>query len=278
MLTNVTDTTIIYYIFLNAYQGDVAAVRKLTEAFSKGPEYYLRPLVRIAGGEGDSQLLRVCYENGHLAKGYPDPEYLLFSRVGNQPSTAWLDVLFEFDYRQWRTNPQQLSDERTWYHVLMMGADCARWWIEHGGRPARCRGLFKRSSNARRYPEAKTVRVLLDEFGIEWFKDSGALQLAVENHDFETVKMLVEAGADVNELPTDWLNDVREHRAAPLQALHVALFAKSEKMIRYLAEHGAKLTLKDLWIPDPYNVLPEEYKVFRDLIVELGAVKEETSS
>jgi hypothetical protein len=276
MLTNVADTTIIYYIFLNAYQGNVTAVRKLTKAFSKGPEYYLRPLVRIAGGEGDSQLLRFCYENGDLATAYPDPDYLLFARVRNQPSVAWLDVLFEFDYRQWRTNPQQLSNQRTWYHVLMMGADCARWWIEHGGRPAKCRGLFERTGNDRRYPEAKTVRVLLDHFGVEWFNDSGALQLAVENHDFETVKMLVEAGADVNEFPTDWNYDVREHRAAPLEALNMAMYAKSDKIIRYLVEHGARLSCED--VSDPYNTLPEEYKPYRNLIVELGAVEDKTPS
>ncbi|KAF2031432.1 hypothetical protein EK21DRAFT_32017, partial [Setomelanomma holmii] len=115
--------------------------------------------------------------------------------------------------------------------------------------------------------------VLLDQFGLDWFNDSGMLQLAVKNHDFDAVKTLVEAGADVNEFVTDWQMDIREHRAAPLSALHMAVFAKSEKMIRYLAEHGAKLTRKDLYIPDPYNNLPKEYRVFTDLVVELGAVK-----
>jgi ankyrin repeat protein len=118
---------------------------------------------------------------------------------------------------------------------------------------------------------------LLDQFGVDWFNDSGMLQLAVKNHDMETVKMLVEAGADINELVTDWQTDIREHRAAPLSALHEAMYGKSEKMIRYLAEHGAKLTLRDLHIPDTYNVLRKEFRPFADLIVELGAVQEETS-
>jgi hypothetical protein len=112
---------------------------------------------------------------------------------------------------------------------------------------------------------------------VDWFNDSGTLQLAVKNHDFEAVKMLVEAGADVNEHVTDWQMDVRERRAAPLEALLEAVYAKSEKMIWYLAEHGAKLTRKDLRISDPYHELPKEYCVFRDLVAELGAVKEETS-
>ncbi|KAF1842948.1 uncharacterized protein K460DRAFT_396379 [Cucurbitaria berberidis CBS 394.84] len=268
------NTAIINSIFLSGFQGDVAAVRKLIDSSSISSEHYLRPLMRISTAEGDPQLLRVCFENGFLGTGYLDSELLLGSRVRNNPSTAWLDVLFDFDLHQWRTNPQQLCKWRTWHHLLFMGADCTRWWIEHGGSASRARGLFEHTTG---WPGAPTIRVLLDEFGVDWFIDSGTLQLAVQNHDFETVKMLVEAGADVNEYPTDWQMDVREYRAAPLSALHEAMYAKSEKMIRYLAEHGAKLTLEDLHIPDTYNTLPKEYRVFADLVVELGAVKEATS-
>jgi hypothetical protein len=43
-------------------------------------------------------------------------------------------------------------------------------------------------------------------------------------------------------------------------------------------EHGAKLTLKQLHIPDnPYHPLGKEIRVLMDLVVELGAVKEEPS-
>ncbi|KAI4641044.1 hypothetical protein J4E93_007922 [Alternaria ventricosa] len=120
--------------------------------------------------------------------------------------------------------------------------------------------------------EPPTDDVLLDRFGIDWFKDSGTLQLAVEKRDMETVKMLLEAGADVNEDVTDWNTDIREHRAAPLRALAMAMYAKSDDMIRYLAEHGAKVP-RD-YVEDPYNYKREEFKPFRNLVVELGAVEE----
>jgi hypothetical protein len=155
-----------------------------------------------------------------------------------------------------------------------MGVDCVRWLIEHGGRTPRARGLFDQGFY-RGWPGAPTLRILLDQFGIDWFKNSGALQLAVTNHDFETVKMFVEAGADVNEDVADWQMDIREHRAAPLPALKEAVYAKSETMIRYLVEHGAKVPLE--FITDPYNTTPKEYKPFKCLVAELGAVREETS-
>ncbi|KAF2821072.1 hypothetical protein CC86DRAFT_397572 [Ophiobolus disseminans] len=103
---------------------------------------------------------------------------------------------------------------------------------------------------------AQTIRVLLAQFGVDWFNDSGTLHLANV---------------------TDWQMDIRENRAAPLPALYEAVFAKSEEMIRYLAEHGAKLTRKKLHLSNPYYSLPEEYSVFVNLLVELDAVKEETS-
>jgi hypothetical protein len=111
----------------------------------------------------------------------------------------------------------------------------------------------------------------LDQFGIEWFKDSGTLQLAVRNHDMETVKMLLEAGADIDEEVNDWKMDIREQRAAPLPALKEAIYAKSETTIRYLVENGARLSPR--YVADPYNNMPEEFKPFKDLVVELGAVR-----
>jgi hypothetical protein len=277
-LQSASDVAIIYSIFLSGFQGDATSVREVIDSFSIGSEHYLRPLMRISTAAGDPELLRVCFENGFLGTGYRDwdldSEHLLDSRIGNNPSTAWLDVLFDFDFRQWRTNPEKLCTWRTWSRLLYMGVDCTCWWIEHGGHASRARGLFEHATG---WPGAPTIKVLLDRFGVDWFSDSGTLQLAVENHDFETVNMLVEAGADVNEIPTDWQVDVRERRAAPLSALKEAIYAKSGKMIRYLVEHGAQLTLEDLYIPDPHNNLPKEFWSYRDLVVELGAVKEKAS-
>ncbi|KAH7339220.1 hypothetical protein BKA66DRAFT_507006, partial [Pyrenochaeta sp. MPI-SDFR-AT-0127] len=179
------NTDIIYSIFLSGFQGDIAAVRKLIDFSSIGSEHFLRPLMRISTAEGNPQLLRVCFENGFKGDRYIDSDLLLLYRIRSNPSTAWLDVLYDFDFRQWRTNPQKLGDWRTWHHLLYMGADCTRWWIEHGGRTPSARGLFE---DVPRWPGAPTIQVLLDHFGVDWFKDSGTLQLAVKNHDFETVK------------------------------------------------------------------------------------------
>ncbi|KAI4950666.1 hypothetical protein J4E91_004551 [Alternaria rosae] len=264
------DTTIILSIFLSGFQGDVLAIRKLLESSGIDPIYYLRPLTSISSERGDTQLLRFCFEIG-FSPDYFDSIYFLGWRSRSDPSMEWLDVLFDLDFCKWRTNPQQLNRYPTWSDMVRMGPDATRWWIDHGGSVNRCRGLFW-SCHKEPWPGAATFRVLLNHFGIDWFRDSGTLQLAVENHDLETVKILLEAGADVNEDVTDWNTDIREHRAAPLPALATAMYAKSDVMIRYLAEHGAKL--RRYYVEDPYKNMPEEFKPFRSLVVELGAVEE----
>jgi ankyrin repeat protein len=95
--------------------------------------------------------------------------------------------------------------------------------------------------------------------------------VAVKKHDFETVKILVEAGADVNEQVTNWRHDIREHDKTPLPSLEEAVYARSEEMIRYLVKHGARVPRE--FITDKYT--PEEYKPFKSLVAELGAVKGE---
>ncbi|KAH7389372.1 hypothetical protein DE146DRAFT_663889 [Phaeosphaeria sp. MPI-PUGE-AT-0046c] len=268
---NQEETDIIYSIFVNGFEGDIDAVRKSIHAFSRGSEYYLRPLMRISTSKGDAQLLRVCFENGFSGTGHLDSQRLLTARVRSNPSTAWLDVLYDLDFRQWRTNPQQLSKSETWRYVLYMGADCIRWWIEHGGHPSKAQGVFEHDGI---WPGASSIGVLLDKFGLDWFNESGVLQLAVKNHDFETVKMLVEAGADINEFPTELNRDIREHRTAPLSALHEAVYAKSEEMIRYLVDHGAKLPHKAVHVRNQFAPGARQFDVFKDLVIELGAVTE----
>lgn len=270
---HVLDTAIIYSVFLSGFHGDVAAVRKLIDSFNISSEHYLRPLVSISRAEGDPELLRVCFENGFVGTMY-EQDHLLSSRVHKNPSTAWLDVLFDADFRQWRTDPQQLCRQETWLHIPFMGVDCTRWWIKHGGRSRGARGLFERTKE---WPGSATIRILLDGFGVDWFSDSGTLQLAAKNDDLETVIMLVEAGANIDELVTDWQMDIREHRAAPILAIQEAFFAKSERTIRYLAEHGAKLPRRNLHINDPYQSLREDLRAVADLVLELGAVTDETS-
>ena len=243
-------------------------------AFTAGTDYYHRPLLEIANQNGDPELLRICFEIGHPDTICLDDGYLVGCRYNNNPSTAWLDVLYEFDFQHWRTNPRQLGEWRTWREILFQGPECTRWWIRHGGSTPKLRGLFEyyTAPNLKRWPGAASIRILLDHFGIEWFKDSGTLQFAVENHDFAAVKMLVEAGADVNEEVTDWHYDVREYRQAPLPALHQAVYAKSEEMIVYLAAHGAKVRRE--WTEDKYNTTPEQFKVYKKLVADLGAVKD----
>lgn len=271
MLTKSSGVDCIYSILLSGLRDDAAAVKIHVDAFKHSSEYYLRPLLDTLKTTGNPQILRICFQNDPGGVIHDDDVSLMYDRVDKNPNTEWLDVLYDFDYRHWRTDPRSLCEQTSWFHLLFMGADCARWWIEHGGSAARARGIF---DYAARWPwlGAGPTRVVLDQFGIDWFTDSGWLQLAAKNNDFESIKMLVEVGADVNEKPTAWNRDVREYSTTPLSALHEAVYAKSAELIWYLVEHGA--TLEQEYIDDKWNTRPKEYKPFVDMVVELGAVRE----
>lgn len=229
---------------------------------------YLRPLVEISRETGDAKLLQLCFEMGYVPNGLNESNQILSCRTRTTPSIEWLDVLYEFNFRQWRTDRSQLNQWETWYYVLNMGPDCVRWWINHGGSTSSARDLFWKHEPG--WPGPDSFRILLDHFGLDWFNNSGTLQLAAKKQDFATVSMLVEAGANVNEDVEDWTFDIRENRRAPLPALYMAMFAKSENMIRYLIGHGAKLPRKE--INDPYDRTPQDVKVFKDLIIELDGI------
>jgi hypothetical protein len=98
--------------------------------------------------------------------------------------------------------------------------------------------------------------------------DSRTLQLAAGDHDLETMKMLLEPGAGINENLTDWQTDVRECLVAPLSTLYMVVFAKPDEMICCLVEHGVRLPHED--ITDPHNSLPKGYRVFMNTMTKLN--------
>ncbi len=61
---------------------------------------------------------------------------------------------------------------------------------------------------------------------------------AVEEGNFREIKRLIESGADVNEV--NWHNNLEDKTA-----LHVAVRSDSLEMVKYLVDHGAKVTRED---------------------------------
>ncbi len=61
---------------------------------------------------------------------------------------------------------------------------------------------------------------------------------AVEEGNFREVKRLIESGADVNE--RNWRKNLGD-----VTALHLAVRSDSLEMVKYLVDHGAKVTRED---------------------------------
>jgi hypothetical protein len=92
-------------------------------------------------------------------------------------------------------------------------------------------------------PCPASTRLLLDDYGITWFEDSGWLQRAVHKANLASVKVLVEDGTDINETRSPWMECMRGGCASPLCALVESMYCddSDKEMMSYLLEHGARL-------------------------------------
>lgn len=231
------DTSGLYRIFLNAYHGNIALAEEAAESSGISSNYFIQPLAIVAALVGSDSLLSFCLHHGATIK--HEPEFLAVMK-SSKPGNATLDLLLEFDFEEWKTKGLSTS----MYLALSWGPGATRWFLGHGA---------KNSARDLVYywpiPSSDVVKVLLDHYGIDWFKGSCFLQFAAKKPDIQIVKMLAKAGADVNENPTPF-GDPREGYE-PYCALIEAMVADAYKTqqddtVRFLVDHGARLTRQDL--------------------------------
>lgn len=86
---------------------------------------------------------------------------------------------------------------------------------------------------------------LLIERGGATVKGSGAIVMAAEEGKLDMVQLLLEKGADVNEVGIEHPTDPRYHEDVG-SALHRAVWGKKEEVVRFLlGVEGVDLRLKD---------------------------------
>lgn len=121
------------------------------------------------------------------------------------------------------------------------------------GASVRARGVLAAAARSRA-PDAVGIIALLLERGAgatsdartpttDLLRNSGALQMAAYDGLLEMVRFLLDAGADVNEIPADDPGDPREQSNG--SALHLAVAAGRPDMVELLLQRGADPALKD---------------------------------
>ncbi|KAF2754842.1 hypothetical protein EJ05DRAFT_488981 [Pseudovirgaria hyperparasitica] len=259
----VQDTTSLETLYMNARNYNGADVSVLLAKSNIPESYVLQPLLYTAAREGNFDLFSYCIDHGaDISAGTRILNYI-------HPSTndtRWLDLLHDLDFMQWKTKPKNLSYSRSYWPILQMGPECIRWWLHHGGTQHRARYSVE---HAQYLPPAPAIRVFLEHFGLAWFRDSGFLQFACQKGDMESVVLLVEAGADVNEDVTPLGDDLREGPVYVGRALDMALIGGHDALFRYLLQRGARVRrscVRSGWAGRQQMV---------DLIERVGAIEED---
>jgi hypothetical protein len=220
-------------LFSSCLRGDVSQVKLILKQMveEKSPRIPLQPLATLAAHEGHAEILRLCLDEGATFDRYLDwatSHGLLYS----PRDPTMLDTLWEVNWRDMQHSQKALDDLVT-RCVTRSDDTMLNWLLDHGA------WINSDAICAVSLPGIRlsTVSICLAKCGITSFKGWGALQYAAGSGDMELAKLLLNAGADIEEMP--YQLDMRE--PGPFTALYQAVLGQQVEMIRFLLERGAKV-------------------------------------
>jgi hypothetical protein len=197
-------------------------------AEENSPRIPLQPLATLAAYKGHAEILRLCLDEGAIFDGHLDAATahgLLYS----DRDPTMLDTLWAENWRDMQ-HSQEALDKLVVRSVARRDDTMLNWLLDHGAR------INSDAIMTVSLP-GSTVSICLAKCGITSFKGWGALQHAAGRGDLELVKFLLNAGADLEEMPKQL--DIRE--PGPFTALYQAVLGQHMEMIRFLLERGAKV-------------------------------------
>jgi Ankyrin repeats (3 copies) len=210
-------------------------VRSVYEQMKRGNDQVpLQSMATASASKGHADVFRYCLQEGAVID--PDVDHA----SGMSDNLDMLKVLFEADWRKAKSD--QNARDKLLVSSLNNGRQQVAFLLDQGARiqpEAFVRASFNPPSGA----DVSTVALLLSRGGQP--KDSGALQLAAGRGRLDVVEVLLNAGADIDEIPANAPGDVME--GWPQTALHEAIGGKRVDVVRLLLSRGARLDVRDNW-------------------------------
>jgi len=229
----VVDTRSYEDLFSSCMRGDVGQVKPILKQMvdENSPRIPLQPLATLAAYEGHAEILRLCLDEGAIFDRYLD-KATFHGLLYSPRDPTMLDTLWAVNWRDMQHSQKALDDLVT-RSVARSDDTMLNWLLDHGAR-INSDAICTVSLPGRRL---STVSICLANCGITSFKGWGALQYAAGSGDMELAKLLLNAGADVEEMP--YQLDMRE--PGPYTALYQAVLGQQTEMIRFLLDRGAKV-------------------------------------
>lgn len=192
----------------------------------------LQPMAAAASLQGKADVFKYCLQEGAVI----DAEVDKASAIGS--NVDMLKVLIEAKWRNVKSDQNAL--DKLLISSIGKGQQQVAFLLDQGAR-IKPRTFSRASFNPPSGADAATVALLLSRGGEP--KDSGALQLAAGRGRLDVVEVLLKAGADIDEIPTNAPGDVMD--GWPQTALHQAVAGGWVELVRHLLKSGARIDVRD---------------------------------
>ena len=196
----------------------------------------LQPSAVLAAFEQQPQILKYCLSHGasldeSLQKAIKTPINASIVPIRSTQPRAWsipfLGALYELDWDNIRSSRKALG---RWLQEDF-SPEVVAWFFDHGAEAAP--DFFEYMSHVP--VPAANIHDFLERTSIASFKYSGVLQRAAGRRETDVVKLLLDAGADINEGPVG--GDEREPGSGP--AIEEAVEGRHVETAKLLLERGA---------------------------------------
>ncbi|KAI5361875.1 Putative ankyrin repeat-containing domain superfamily [Septoria linicola] len=216
-------------LFASVLPDDVSEVRAIVSQLQGDSDHYIpvQAIATFAASHNHVEVLRLCLRLGASLEDRNTTLALEYTTRG----PALLDLLYERDWRGMRTS--RLVFDRTAEWSLKTGPEELCWFLDHGA-------IINRNTVRRAvqgsFPKGACVQLLLDRYGLVLFKNTGLLQNAARRGRNDVVRLLLDAGMDVDECAVRSEYSGREARAT---ALYEAVDKQHLDTVRLLLAYGA---------------------------------------
>ncbi|EME84104.1 uncharacterized protein MYCFIDRAFT_173153 [Pseudocercospora fijiensis CIRAD86] len=215
-------------LFACVLTDDAAAVRDIVNQLdSNANSVPLQAIATFAASHNDVAVLQLCLQLGASLDNRHTSMAIEYAARG----PTLLDLLYKYDWRGMRTSESAFNRLVEW--SLRTGPDELTWFLEHGAKIDK--DTIRRA--VRGAPlKTSCVQVLIERYGVNLLKGTRLLQSAAKRGRCDMIKLLLNAGLDVNELVSRSSHGEGE---GELTALYEAVYKQHEDAIQVLLEYGA---------------------------------------
>ncbi|KXS98014.1 hypothetical protein AC578_8753 [Pseudocercospora eumusae] len=207
-------------LFACVLADDAVAVKGiLTQPSGNADRVPLQAIATFAASHSDVAVLQLCLQLRASLDNRNTSLALDYAVRG----PARLDLLYEYNWREMRTSKRAFNRMVAW--SLHIGPEELTWFLERGAKVDK--DTIRRAVRAAPL-QTSCVQMLIERYGVNLLKGTRVMQSAAKRGRPDMIKLILDAGLDVDELVPRSSHDEGE---GELTALYEAVYKQHEDTI-----------------------------------------------